>query len=357
MANEDDKIAPVQYGLSPGSLVYVGPNVTVDTTLKLVEYNTEYHREQTLQTVNECSMMGKTPHVTWLDVDGIHQPQIIEAVGALHQIDPLVLEDIMNTNQKPKIEFYNDNYVFVSLKMLHLDPVENEIDAEHVSFVLGTNYLISFQEKRTGDIFTPVLNRIQASVGKTRRNGADYLLFSLVDLVVDNYMKVLEQISEQLDVLEGQILKGKHRDPIGELYNLKRQLTQMRKYVWPLRDMLVQGLRDETKFIKKTTFPYFRDVHDHVTQVIDTIDSERELLTGLVDIHYSTLSSRMNSVMKTLTIYSAVFMPLTFIVGIYGMNFNNMPELRHHYGYFYTLGGMAVLAIGLLFYFRHRDWL
>ncbi|MEZ4905460.1 MAG: magnesium and cobalt transport protein CorA [Spirosomataceae bacterium] len=315
MADEENANIASPFGLSPGSLVYVGPNVPLDTTLKLVEYNADYHEEKDLTTVSECSVVGKTPHVSWLDVDGIHQPHIIEAVGKTHQIDPLVLEDIMNTSQKPKIEFYNDNYVFVSLKMLHFDSLAIEIDAEHVSFILGTNYLISFQEKRTGDIFTPVLNRIQASVGKTRRNGADYLLFSLVDLVVDNYLKVLEQISEKLDVLEEQILKGKHKDPVGELYNIKRELTQMRKYVWPLRDMLVQGLRDETKFIKKSTFPYFRDVHDHVTQVIDTIDSERELLTGLVDIHYATLSSRMNSVMKTLTIYSAIFMPSLLSLG------------------------------------------
>ncbi|MDF7816798.1 magnesium/cobalt transporter CorA [Runella sp. MFBS21] len=346
-----------RFGLSPGTLVYVGPEVAHDTTLTLVEYNEQYYEHRSLKHLKDCQISGDKPYISWLDVDGIHEPLVIETVGKLHNIHPLVLEDIMNTKQKPKIEFYGDSYVFVTLKMFYWDEKEGQIDAEHTSFVLGANYLISFQEKRTGDIFTPVLERIKASVGKTRRNGADYLLFSLIDLIVDNYLEILEKVSEELEELEGKILAGKHKDPIGQLYNLKRQLTLMRKHVWPLRDMLSQGLRENSKLISKSVFPYFRDVHDHVTNAIDSIDSNRELLTGLIDIHYSTLSSRMNSVMKTLTIYSAVFMPLTFIVGIYGMNFDNMPELRHPDGYFYTLGGMLVLAMGLLVYFKRRGWM
>jgi len=344
-------------GLSPGTLIYVGPTVVKDTTITMVEYNEKYHKERTIEKVADCQIAADASYISWLDVDGIHEPEVIEAVGQIHHIHPLLLEDVMNTRQKPKIEFYNDAYVFISLKMLYWDDKELSIDAEHVSFLLGSNYLISFQEKRTNDIFHPVLERIKASVGKTRRNGADYLLFSLVDLIVDNYLEILEKMSEQLEELEGLILESKHKDPIGQLYNLKRQLTLMRKYVWPLRDMLSQGLRENSKLIQKSTIPYFRDVHDHITNAIDSIESNRELLTGLIDIHYSTLSSRMNSVMKTLTIYSAVFMPLTFIAGIYGMNFDNMPELRQPNGYFYTLGGMAVLAVGLLIYFRRRGWM
>lgn len=346
-----------KFGLSPGTLVYVGPKVAKDTTLKLIEYNEQYHEQRTIVKLKDCQISGEKPYISWLDVDGIHEPAVIEAVGQLHNVHPLLLEDIMNTKQKPKIDFANDQYVFVCLKMLYWDEKEGEIDAEHVSFLLGMNYLISFQEKRTTDIFGPVLGRIKASVGKTRRNGADYLLFSLIDLIVDNYLEILEKMSEQLEELEGLILAGKHKDPISQLYNLKRQLTLMRKYVWPLRDMLSQGLRENSKLISKSTLPYFRDVHDHITNAIDSIDSNRELLTVLIDIHYSTLSSRMNSVMKTLTIYSAVFMPLTFIVGIYGMNFDNMPELRQPNGYFYTLGAMALLTVGLLVYFRRRGWL
>jgi len=351
------KTKRTKYGTSPGSLVYIGPEVSHSTKLTLVEYNAEYYAQKTIKHLKDCQISGLKPYISWLDVDGIHEPSVIGAVGKSHHIHALVLEDIMNTNQKPKIEFANDSYLYVSLKMLHLGQHNAEIEAEHVSFILGENYLISFQEERTSDIFAPILQRIKASAGKTRTGGADYLLFSLVDLIVDHYLEVLEEVSERLELLESQILEGKHQDPIGQLYNLKRQLTLMRKYVWPLRDILNEGLRENTKLIKKTTYPYFRDVFDHIKQVIESIDTERELLTGLMDIHYSTLSTRMNSVMKTLTIYSAVFMPLTFIVGIYGMNFENMPELKSHNGYFYTLGGMAILTIGLLFYFRRRGWL
>ena len=350
------KNAP-KYGLSPGTLVYVGPEVNLSIKLKLVEYDENHHVEKSLKHLKDWSILSDNGYVSWLDVDGIHDSKVIEAIGKQHHIHSLVLEDIMNTQQKPKIEFYNDGYVFISLKMLHLNEKSNEIEAEHVSFILGRNYLISFQEERMTDIFAPVLARIKASVGKTRSNGADYLLSSLVDLIVDHYLEVLDEVSERLAILEEQILTNQHKDPIGELYSLKRQLTLTRKHIWPLRDMLSQGLREHNDFIHKTTYPYFRDIHDHVTQALETIDSERELLTGLMDIHYSTLSTRMNSVMKTLTIYSAIFMPLTFIAGIYGMNFDNMPELRQPNGYFYTLGGMGILSVGLLFYFRRRGWL
>ncbi|MCU0340674.1 MAG: magnesium/cobalt transporter CorA [Spirosomaceae bacterium] len=345
-----------QFGLSPGSLVYIGPEVERHTVLKIVEYNDQFHREHTPE-VEECHVKGRDEVVTWLDVDGIHEPEIIEQIGKIHEIDSLVLEDIMNTRQKAKIEHFDD-YVFIVIKMLHFKGRQQvTLDAEHVSFVLQKGALISFQEKRTGDIFDPVMNRIKASVGKTRKNGADYLLFALMDLVIDHYLVLLEKISEQLDDLEEQILKNTRHDPINELYALKRELTLMRKYVWPIREVLNSILRGDSDLIQPATLPYFRDVHDHVLQAIDSIDAQRELLTALIDIHYSTLSNRMNSVMKTLTIYTALFMPLTLIVGIYGMNFDNMPELRHPEGYFYTLGAMVLVAAGLLFYFRRRGWL
>lgn len=344
------------FGLSPGSLVYIGPQVQRQTVLKIVEYNEQFHREHT-PAVNECHIKGHTDYVTWLDVDGIHEPEIIEQIGQIHQIDPLALEDIMNTRQKAKIEYF-DRYLFIVVKMLHVKGHhQTNLEAEHVSFLLQEDALISFQEKRTGDIFEPVLARIKASVGKTRKNGTDYLLFALIDLIVDHYLVLLEKISEQLDELEEQILKNTRENPINELYALKRELTLMRKYVWPLREVISGILRGDSDLIKPSTLPYFRDVYDHVIQAIDSIDAHRELLTVLIDIHYSTLSNRMNSVMKTLTIYTAIFMPLTLVVGIYGMNFNNMPELLNPNGYYYTLGAMVMIAMGLLFYFRRRGWL
>lgn len=350
------------FGLSPGTLVYIGPAVNMPTEIKLINYNENYHWEQYIQDITQYEYVADG-HISWLDIDGIHEPNIIKEVGTKYQIDSLSLEDIMNTTQKAKIEtFDNENYIFIVVKMLHLqesqqDKLDFEIDAEHVSFILGKDFLISFQERRTTDIFQNVLNRIKASVGKTRKNGADYLLYSLLDLIVDNYLLVLEEITEKLENLEEQIFKSNRSNPVEELYLLKRELTLMRKYIIPLREVLTVIMRGDSPLIKSTTHIYFRDLQDHVLQAIDSIDSQRELLTGLIDIHYSTLSTRMNSIMKTLTIYTAIFMPLTLIAGIYGMNFDVMPELRNPHGYYYTLGGMLVVTIGLLLYFRRRGWL
>ncbi len=349
-----------KFGLSPGSLVYVGPEVSHNTEIKLITYDEGKLSERKIEKIVECDISLTRSGIKWLDIDGIHEPKVVEAIGTMHHIHPLVLEDIMNTYQKPKLDFYNETYLFLCLKMLHLTVLNGEIHLkpEHVSFILGNNYLISFQEQQNEDIFAPVLERLRESVGKTRKNGADYLLFSLIDLISDNYLAILEKIDEQLEKLEEQILKeSSHKDPISELFNLKRELAQMRKYIWPLKTMLNELLLEESHLIKPNSIPYFKDVHDHVSQVIDAIDSHRELLTSLMDIYYSTLSKRMNTVVKTLTIYSAIFMPLTFIAGIYGMNFDNMPELRLQNGYFYALGSMVIVAAGMLLYFKKRGWM
>ncbi len=346
-------------GISPGSLVYVGPVVAHDTVVKLIDYCEEYQHEREIKNLNDCHFSATEIGVQWLDVVGIHEPHVLELIGQKHHIHNLVLEDIMNTRQKPKLDFFDDSYLFLSLKMLHSSSEKDKLKIvpEHVSLILGMNYLISFQEQRTGDIFEPIINRLKESVGKTRKNGADYLFFTLLDLIVDDYLEIIEDIDEKVTIIEEQILKQTSRDPITDLYDLKRELALMRKYISPLRGLVNELLMEQTALIQANTVPYLRDVHDHLNQVIDTIDAHRELLTGLMDIHYSTLSNSMNSVMKTLTIYSAIFMPLTFIAGIYGMNFENMPELHYRNGYPYVILAMVVIAISLLFYFRRRKWL
>lgn len=347
----------------------MGPEVEHATRLARIEYNASDYRVDNSGRLSTCWLpSSEADHVTWLDVDGIHQPQVVETIGRQYELHPLLLEDVVNTEQKPKLELYDDRILFVTLKMLHCNDQINEIDSEHVSFVLGKNFLVSFQEERTSAIFTPVLTRIKASAGKTRHNGADYLLYSLMDVVVDHYFNVLDFIGGQLDKLEDQIVleqgadkpvnyKGKRQQqPLAELYHLKRELAYTRRVVWPLRDMIGSMIRDENPLVQPATLPYLRDLHDHVTQVIETVDSYREIIPGLMDVYLSSVSNRMNSVMKTLTIFSAIFMPLTFIVGVYGMNFDNMPELRAQNGYFYTLGAMAAITIGLIIYFRRRGW-
>jgi magnesium transporter len=267
------------------------------------------------------------------------------------------MEDILNTQQKPKFEYYDDEQLFITLKMMDFNPYTREIEVEHLSFILGENFVISFQEERTKDIFDPILQRLKTSAGKTRKNGADYLLYALIDLVVDNYFVVLEQVSENMERLEEDILKTAKQKSLNDLYSIKRELTIMRKTVFPLREMLLNLIREEAPLISPNTVLYLRDVHDHITQVLETVDSYRELVASLMDLYLSQASNRMNNVMKVLTVISVIFMPLTFVAGIYGMNFDNMPELHWKYGYYYVWGFMIMSVIGMLIYFKKKGWL
>jgi magnesium transporter len=346
---------------SPGTLTYVGEKTSFKTLIKRIEYNEHFFREEVAENIEAClptASPNPISHVTWINVTGIHEPKVIEQIGALYQLHALLLEDVMNTFQKPKIEMYEDGHLFVTLKVLHRpQPPSQEIWAEHVSFILGSNYLISFQEERSGDAFELVLERLKASVGKTRRSGSDYLLYALIDLIVDKYFLVLEGLGDQLDRMEDQVIKGYREESLSDLYALKREITFTRRLIWPLREMLAQLVRADDPLVSKRVFPYLRDVNDHVMQSIETLDAYRDLLASLVDVQLSTISNRMNSVMKTLTIFSAIFMPLTFIVGIYGMNFEYMPELQQPSGYYVTWGVMALTTLGMLLYFRWKKWL
>lgn len=370
-------------GTSPGTLTYVGEEIEHAIKIKRIEYNaTDYHVDDSSR-LSACQLPhAETPYVNWLNVDGIHDPNVVAALGQQYHLHPLLLEDVMNAEQKPKIDLYDDTpappaevrntgnrvgsrpgtktepVVFVTLKMLHHNRQRQEIDSEHVSLVLGRNYLISFQEERTKDIFEPVIERIKASAGKTRRNGADYLLYALMDVIVDHYFVITERITDKMDELEDQIVQQRaSQQTLGSLYVLKRELALIRRAIYPLRDVVGTLLREESDLVQKTTLPYLRDLADHVSQIIETLDSQRELIAGLMDVYYSIVSNRMNSVMKTLTIISAIFIPLTFIAGIYGMNFDNMPELRTKTGYFWTLGAMTAIAAGEIIYFKRRGWM
>lgn len=368
-------------GTSPGTLTYVGEEIEHAIKIKRIEYNaTDYHIDEHSK-LSACRLpQTGTPYVNWIDVDGIHDPNVVAALGQQYHLHPLLLEDVLNVDQKPKIDLYDDTpvtagaghngsgtssngtgkgeVVFVTLKMLHHNRQRQEIDIEHVSLVLGKNYVISFQEERTKDIFEPVIDRIKASSGKTRRNGPDYLMYALMDVIVDHYFVIAERIGDTMEELEDLIVQERaSQQTLGLLYLLKREMALIRRTVYPLRDVVGNLLREESDLIHKTTIPYLHDLADHISQVIETVDSQRELIAGLMDVYYSIVSNRMNSVMKTLTIVSAIFIPLTFIAGVYGMNFENMPELRTANGYFWTLGMMAVIAVGEIIYFKRRGWM
>jgi magnesium transporter len=361
MARSHHRKQPKNLLTSPGTLTYVGEETTIKTVIKRIEYNEAFYKQELATTLEMCAPQIATigqPFTTWLNVTGIHEPKVMERLGQLYGIHPLLLEDVMNTYQKPKVETYEDGHLFVTLKMLHLGKnTSGDIWGEHISLILGKNYLISFQEEQSGDVFTPVIDRLKASAGKTRRSGPDYLLYALIDVIVDNYFLLLESLSDQLDGLEDQVINGKHGQALGDLYSLKRELTYSRRIIWPLRDMLAQLIRADDPLVSKKVFPYLRDVNDHVMQIIESLDAYRDLLASLVDVHLSTISNRMNEVMKTLTIFSAIFMPITFIVGVYGMNFDHMPELHRTYGYYTTWAVMIAVTLGMVLYFRWKKWL
>lgn len=341
---------------SPGSLVYVGKEVAESTAIKLIEFNEKIIHETQIKHLNDCKSIAPNGFVSWLDVDGIHETQVIEGIGKHYNLHHLLLEDVLNTEQKPKLEHFGDNHIFTILKMPKFSKERVEFDTEHVALVLGKHYVISFQEIHKTDIFSPMFERLKSSVGKTRSGKADYLFYSLIDLVIDNYFVVLEDFGDVLEDLEIEIIENINNQQQTRLYQLRRELMQLRKFVQPTRDILGLLVKEDSDLINDSTKVYLRDVYDHIQQIIETIESYREMVENIQNIYLTTLSNKMNSVMKTLTVFTAIFMPLSFIAGIYGMNFEVMPELKHPLGYYYALGAMSVIAIVLWIYFKWKKY-
>jgi magnesium transporter len=301
------------------------------------------------------SLFKDKPTVTWINIDGIHQVEIIEKIGTYFGIHSLILEDIMNTGQRPKMEDFED-YIFVVVKMIYYDEKDNEIKAEQVSLLLGSNFVISFQEKE-GDVFDPIRERIRKAKGRITKMKADYLAYALVDTIVDHYFMVLEKLGEKIEGMEEELVTNPTPETLQTIHTLKRELIFLRKSVWPLREVISVLERGESSLIDESTGIYLRDVYDHTIQVIDTIETFRDMVSGMLDIYLSSISNRMNEVMKVLTIMATIFIPLTFIAGVYGMNFKYIPELEWHWGYPVILFVMVAIGILMVIYFRRKKWL
>lgn len=342
-------------GLSPGTLVHIGQKKAEKVSVSLLDFKDEHFEEKTILNPPDAVAYKDTKTVSWLNINGIHDVHVIEEIGKVYNLHPLTLEDIVNTEQRPKLEEFED-YIFIVLRFLSFDPVHDKLDSEQVSIILGKNYVISFQE-RDSDIFQTVRERIRGGKGRIRTMGADYLAYALLDAVVDNYFGVLETYGDKIGILEDQILQNPTPQAIEALHHFKRTAIVLRKSVWPLREVLALLDRQESKLITKTTRIFIRDVYDHTIQVIDTVESLRDLLASMIEIYLSNISNRLNSVMKTLTIIATIFMPLTFVTGLYGMNFEFMPELKWHMGYFWVLGVMACISIGMIAMFKKRGWI
>ncbi|MBX2953487.1 MAG: magnesium/cobalt transporter CorA [Leadbetterella sp.] len=341
---------------SPGSLIYVGKESREKVEVKSIRFNESVIEEQTLQKPFPMPAAGSS-FVHWVNVSGLHDVKLMENLGKAFQFHPLLMEDVLNTYSKARMEHFGDRHIFVMLKMLRWNAQARETDAEHVALVLGENYVVSFQEAGRSDVFSPVEERLKTSVGKTRRGKSDYLFYTLCDVIVDSYYLLLEDFSEKLEETELRVIENPGAVEQKTLYALRRELLTIRKAVSPLREIFSTLTRDDSPLIHESTDIYFRDIYDHVLQVLEIIDSYREMIENIQNIYLNNLSHKMNAVMKTLTVFTAIFMPLTFIVGIYGMNFENMPELRQPNGYFYTLGGMALLGLGLWIYFKWKKYM
>jgi magnesium transporter len=281
--------------------------------------------------------------------------EVIEKIGHCFSIHPLTLEDLLNTEQRPKMVDM-ETYLYLSLKMLSMRKESFEIKVEHVSLIVGPNYLISFQED-VGDVFDPVRERIRREGGRTRKLGPDYLAYALIDDIVDNYFIVMEKIEERVEDLEEELVVSATRESVWKINRLKKDMIFLRKAVWPLREVITGLERVESPLIRESTHIYLRDVYDHTIQVIDTLETLRDMVSGMLDIYLSSLSYKMNEIMKVLTLIATIFIPLTFVAGVYGMNFQYMPELTWEYGYFAVWGVMIVMVVLMLFYFRKRQWI
>jgi magnesium transporter len=342
-------------GLPPGTPVHLGERKSETTRLTLLQYNEQRAVEQDIKSAPECLALRDSPGVSWINVTGLHEVEKLAQFSEAFGLHPLVIEDILNTDQRPKLEDYGE-YLYIVIKRLGDGAPANEISTEQISLILGKNLVISFLESDSG-VFNGVKDSILNNRGRIRRLGADYLVYALMDAVVDNYFAIFERLGERIEELQEIIVSRPTPASMQTLHALKRELLFLRKSVWPLREVVSGMQRGESTLIHKDTWVYLRDVYDHTIHVIDTIETYRDMLASMLDIYLSSLSIRLNEVMKVLTIIATIFLPLTFIVGIYGMNFHYMPELGWHWGYPLVLLVMVGIAVGMLAYFRRKKWI
>ena len=342
-------------GQVPGSVIYTGERSKEKLFIDAFDYTKEFCNEKELQSVQESFEYKDTDSVTWINLNGLNHVTQIEKLGEHYKLHPLVLEDIVNIAQRPKIDEYDD-YIFIVLKMLYYDD-NNTIVSEQVSFILGKNHVLSFQESE-GDVFNEVRDRLRQAKGRVRTMKSDYLLYTLIDAIVDHYFSVIEVLGDKIEDFETAIFAGNTDGDISQkIQNLKREILRVRRAIFPLREVINRIEKNESPLIQKKTITYFRDIYDHLIQVSENIDIYREMIWSLMDMYMTTISNKMNEVMKVLTIMASIFIPLTFIAGIYGMNFEYIPELQYKYSYFILWGVMIVLFIGMLIYFKRKKWL
>ncbi|MEY4668691.1 MAG: magnesium transport protein CorA [Pseudomonadota bacterium] len=342
-------------GSSPGSVVYVGVEKNTPVTVTEIRYAPDAYEPPRIVPVHECRPEGVSTGVVWYTVDGVHNVDVLKAIGENFRLHPLVVEDIGNTTQRPKLEGF-DGYYFLAAKMITYDGRTSKLKSEHVSIVFGHGFLVLFLQDPE-DLFAPIRQRLEAGKGRIRAQGSDYLAYALVDAIVDYYFHVLEEIGDRVERLEDQVVSNPTVRTLRSIHDVKRELIALRRSIWPMREVVNAMIRDESPLVSKDVKIYLRDLYDHTIHVIDSVETMRDIITGTLDVYLSSVSNRLNQVMKVLTVMSSIFIPLTFIVGVYGMNFHYMPELEWRWGYPAVWLFMIVLSFVLLVLFRRKNWM
>ncbi len=343
-------------GLPPGTLIHIGERKTERATISRIIYSEKDYEEKIDISIEEAVDNTDPNSITWINVEGIHDTDIISRLGAHFKLHPLLLEDIVNTSQRPKLEDFDEEYIFFVSKMLTYEEDQGRISIEQLSMVIGKDFVLSFQEA-PGDVFDQLRERIRSSKGKIRKMGTDYLAYAMIDAIVDNYFIILEKNGERLEDLQEEVLGAPTPEILNSIQQMKRDMIRFRRSVWPLREAISAMERGENALITKGVEFYLRDLYDHTIQVLETVETFRDMISGILDLYLSSISNRMNQVMKVLTIIATIFIPLTFIAGIYGMNFEAMPELKWRYGYLAVWVVMIFIGIVMLIGFKKRKWL
>jgi len=351
-------------GEIPGTAIHTGDRILSDVSITVHDYNEQNYKRLSIDSIETARPFLESTSRTWIQVQGLHDPVVLEAIWNYFSFHPLIREDIVNTVQRPKIEHYPNQLFFVlrSLTCRELDGSIRQVASEQVSIILGDNFVVSFQES-DDPIFDPVFRRLEQKTSRLRKLGSDYLVYALADIITDHYFQTLDMLNETIDEVEEHILELPKPEHLQQIHALRRDLIYFRKSVWSLRDATNALIRDGSPLLKSDINLYLRDLYDHIVQIIDMVESSREVVFGMFDVYMSNLSNRMNEVMKVLTIIATIFIPLTFVVGIYGMNFDpevspwNMPELGWYYGYPLSLFLMLMMVFGMVLFFRRRDWI
>lgn len=342
-------------GLPPGSVIFTGQKKVDKVLIEYLQYDESFLSEKSLDNHNQI-VFHQSPddRVDWYDIRGLHDTDLLETIGKMFGIHPLVLEDIADTNQRPKFEEY-ENGIFITIRALSFDSENLEIKTEQIALFFRVGLLFSFQETES-DIFAAIRNRVQVGHGRVRRKGADYLAYALLDAVTDNYFHVLDRVEEIIEQVEDDILNNPDNTVKARIHKLKKELLIVRKSISPLREAISRFTKSENEQINDNTLIFVRDLYDHTIQIMDMTENYRDMLNGLQDLYTSEISFKMNQVMQVLTVVTTIFVPLSFLTGLYGMNFENIPELKYQYGYFALWGFMLTIAIALLYYFKRKNW-